>query len=31
MIEVRWYFRPNEIPDGVYVPLMQDRFIEDSK
>ncbi|RNA13823.1 arginine-glutamic acid dipeptide repeats -like isoform X1, partial [Brachionus plicatilis] len=28
MIEVRWYYRPNEIPDGVYMPLMQDRLSE---
>lgn len=31
MIEVRWYYRPNEIPDGVYMPLMQDRFSENSE
>jgi hypothetical protein len=31
MIEVRWYYRPNEIPDGVYSLLMQDRFYENSK
>lgn len=30
MIEVRWYYRPNEIPDGVYTLLMQDRFHENS-
>jgi hypothetical protein len=31
MIEVKWYYRPNEIPDGVYNPLMQDRFTENCK
>ncbi|CAF0905698.1 unnamed protein product [Brachionus calyciflorus] len=31
MIEVRWYYRPNEIPDGVYMPLMQDRLSENSE
>ena len=31
VIEVRWYFRPNEIPDSVYMPLMQDRITENSK
>ena len=31
MIEVRWYYRPNEIPDGVYSLLMQDRFYENSE
>jgi arginine-glutamic acid dipeptide repeat-containing protein len=28
MIEVRRYYRPNELPDGVYMPLMQDRLVE---
>ena len=28
MIEVKRYYRPNELPDGVYLPLMQDRLIE---
>ncbi len=31
VIEVRWYFRPNEIPDSVYIPLMQDRVTEIGK
>jgi len=31
MIEVKRYYRPNEIPDGVYMPLMQDRLSENSK
>ena len=30
MIEVRRYYRPNELPDGVYLPLMQDRLVENS-
>lgn len=30
-IEIQWYYRPNEIPDGIYIPLMQDRYIENSK
>jgi len=31
MIVVRWYYRPNEIPDGVYALLMQDRYTENSE
>ena len=31
MIEVKRYYRPNEIPDGVYMPLMQDRVTENRK
>lgn len=31
VIEVRWYYRPNEIPDSVYIPLMQDRVTEIGK
>ncbi|CAF0761713.1 unnamed protein product [Didymodactylos carnosus] len=28
MLEVKWYFRPNELPDTVYALLMQDRSNE---